>query len=425
MTSPTANQLRASMSLQKLKQTWDDSDISGGVTITLVNGAAPIPVGGATSGDYNSQVLSQPTSQIRALRDTHQADIVIFFFSAGGNQCGSVSVPRWTQTILGAPPPMFVPTNGLDTRGWFDSYLANVNTASGGPCANDQIAAHEFGHLLGGGHADLPPFTTFDPWLFPDSRAYVYTETITGGSQNNPEFTIVGYKTALASDRPLGCALTLNKSCANWIAEYSTNAPDLGNDDRENALTLSTTGLSVANYWRQTGGGGGPLPSFDSECTDGVDNDGDGAIDFPLDTGCSSILDDDETDTDTGSGGGDDGGLGGPAPPPPPPPCDSTVQPAFVTASFLYCTGSLTYYQVAWLHACPSQVDTYSFVTRQPNNIFATWLVNGFPTLLMFQDWWVVGATTGIRVRSCGPAGCSNYSNEVGIMTPSSSCVAF
>ncbi|MCA9539345.1 MAG: hypothetical protein KC620_10690, partial [Myxococcales bacterium] len=33
-------------------------------------------------------------------------------------------------------------------------------------------------------------------------------------------------------------------------------------------------------------------------CFDGLDNDGDGAIDYPLDPGCSSLDDDDEIDPD-------------------------------------------------------------------------------------------------------------------------------
>jgi len=37
------------------------------------------------------------------------------------------------------------------------------------------------------------------------------------------------------------------------------------------------------------------LPSCVSQCADGIDNDGDGAIDYPADAGCSSATDDDET----------------------------------------------------------------------------------------------------------------------------------
>jgi hypothetical protein len=41
---------------------------------------------------------------------------------------------------------------------------------------------------------------------------------------------------------------------------------------------------------------------FHPDCHDGIDNDGDGLIDYPADPGCTSLTDEDETD---------------PAPPPP------------------------------------------------------------------------------------------------------------
>lgn len=46
------------------------------------------------------------------------------------------------------------------------------------------------------------------------------------------------------------------------------------------------------------------------ECNDGVDNDGDGDIDYPADAGCSGETDDSE-DSDTPAGGGGGGGGGG------------------------------------------------------------------------------------------------------------------
>lgn len=48
-----------------------------------------------------------------------------------------------------------------------------------------------------------------------------------------------------------------------------------------------------------------PPPPPPPACSDGIDNDGDGLIDYPADPGCSSASDTDETDV---------------APPPPPPP---------------------------------------------------------------------------------------------------------
>lgn len=38
-----------------------------------------------------------------------------------------------------------------------------------------------------------------------------------------------------------------------------------------------------------------PLPACSSQCADGVDNDGDGAVDYPADAGCTSAQDDDES----------------------------------------------------------------------------------------------------------------------------------
>lgn len=40
-------------------------------------------------------------------------------------------------------------------------------------------------------------------------------------------------------------------------------------------------------------------------CSDGIDNDGDGKIDYPADPGCSSPVDNDETDSGGGGGGGE------------------------------------------------------------------------------------------------------------------------
>lgn len=46
-------------------------------------------------------------------------------------------------------------------------------------------------------------------------------------------------------------------------------------------------------------------------CSDGIDNDGDGDIDYPADPGCTSAQDDDESDGGGSSGGGGGSGPGG------------------------------------------------------------------------------------------------------------------
>lgn len=61
-----------------------------------------------------------------------------------------------------------------------------------------------------------------------------------------------------------------------------------------------------------------PPPPPSPECSDGVDNDGDGAVDFPADPGCSAPGDDDESDDPECSDGvdnDDDGAVDFPADP--------------------------------------------------------------------------------------------------------------
>lgn len=41
---------------------------------------------------------------------------------------------------------------------------------------------------------------------------------------------------------------------------------------------------------------GSEPPPPDTQCADGIDNDGDGLIDFPQDTGCTDLSDDDESE---------------------------------------------------------------------------------------------------------------------------------
>jgi List-Bact-rpt repeat protein len=54
-----------------------------------------------------------------------------------------------------------------------------------------------------------------------------------------------------------------------------------------------------------------PPPPPAAQCSDGIDNDGDGLIDYPSDPGCTGALDNDETESPPGPSP--------PAPPPPPP----------------------------------------------------------------------------------------------------------
>lgn len=55
----------------------------------------------------------------------------------------------------------------------------------------------------------------------------------------------------------------------------------------------------------------GPCPTDKPECSDGIDNDGDGKIDYPADPECDNAQDDSESDKkgDAGDGAGDNGDL--------------------------------------------------------------------------------------------------------------------
>jgi peptidoglycan hydrolase-like protein with peptidoglycan-binding domain len=65
------------------------------------------------------------------------------------------------------------------------------------------------------------------------------------------------------------------------------------------------TGLCVKTDWRA-------IPYRTTyQCSDGIDNDSDGVIDFPADPGCSSLTDNDELSSSGGVGGGGSGGGGG------------------------------------------------------------------------------------------------------------------
>jgi hypothetical protein len=89
-------------------------------------------------------------------------------------------------------------------------------------------------------------------------------------------------------------------------AGASAGAPDQGlfaiaqapGDQPLIDVTLAHAEVGALTCPGPGGGGGtqdpGPGPDGAPECSDGVDNDGDGLIDFPADPGCDSADDDDE-----------------------------------------------------------------------------------------------------------------------------------
>ena len=104
--------------------------------------------------------------------------------------------------------------------------------------------------------------------------AFTWTVVPAGGVTGIYTFTWSG------TDGLFGSATTTTKS-------YLTAGTKTG------SVTVTadteTIALSCANSAVVSG------PTIPPQCSDGIDNDGDGSIDFPADLGCSSALDNDET----------------------------------------------------------------------------------------------------------------------------------
>lgn len=163
LVSPDANVSVATSSLTNLKKTWKNSKNPDGITIVTVNSGVPVRVSIGGTGDILDQSnVAHKSDELLQLRHEYKADIVILFSGVSSYPCGHASQLHWIRETVAAAPPAFVHiSNGLDLRARDKSFIANVGTK--GTCSNTQIAAHESGHLLGGGHVDIPPFVTFDP----------------------------------------------------------------------------------------------------------------------------------------------------------------------------------------------------------------------------------------------------------------------
>jgi DNA-binding beta-propeller fold protein YncE len=88
-------------------------------------------------------------------------------------------------------------------------------------------------------------------------------------------------------------ATTLNNTLlqSNTSYDFRVRAKDLAGNNSDFSNVISATTLQ-------------PPPPPTAACSDHIDNDGDGKIDYPTDPGCNSPADNDETDTGGGGGGG-------------------------------------------------------------------------------------------------------------------------
>lgn len=153
LTAGGANGARLVANIDYLQQHWTTV---GGVTLTLSNSGHPVSLTSTfllgTASERLQQAISLPNWS--ALREQYAADIVLVFTNSfTDNFCGGAPQSYWI-----GPGASFHPNqsdNNLDRRGKDDSYRAIIRTNDSDFCPSDIIptlAAHELGHLLGGGH---------------------------------------------------------------------------------------------------------------------------------------------------------------------------------------------------------------------------------------------------------------------------------
>jgi hypothetical protein len=117
----------------------------------------------------------------------------------------------------------------------------------------------------------------------------------------------------------------ISQMCANGVpntpALINVLLPAVCNADQSNSsqagpvngnregLTAFVLDIGSNALTKSTAAQGESRAVKNAQCSDGVDNDGDGKIDFPADPGCTSPTDDSEADT--GAGNANNGGGGG------------------------------------------------------------------------------------------------------------------
>lgn len=217
---------RMTQHLQAIATAWNSSGLPGAsaTTVTLLNGAVALPVSypGLPPTVDGTAAQAYSVQAIRSLRAAWQADVVVLF--TDHSPCGA--------TRTGFLNGNFQPdAQGLDLRDRHENYVNVVVSA----CPS-WVAAHEFGHLGGGGHVSTGPS------LYSDSRAYIIAVEV------NPQFplNVIVRGTALADDADLGggSGFMLNNELT-----YSRNELGFGAPEMNNRRALAMTARSLANYY--------------------------------------------------------------------------------------------------------------------------------------------------------------------------------
>lgn len=409
--SPIEDFNDAKQALATIPSAWNNTSV-GGLTptsITLVNGGNPLPLYSVPSGlSANATIQNLYISgELNQARMFHAADVVVVFVGpimALGfmGVCGIAPNPNWISDLgLGT----FIPTSSglLDLRGASNAYIAAVSTDSASCDNRADVAAHEFGHLLGAGHYK-DDRSDGHSWLFTDSHASfrVIYDPVFGIFPATINFTVMG-NIGLSDDCNAATTGWSNLPCQVDV-RYSTGASPFGSSTRNNRGALRATGRSVANYLTGVGSGNGGA----TQCADGVDNDSDGQTDIN-DADCPNQADNQES------------GTSGPATPAPNPLCTNAPPTAVVSALVGVCFPFLpwTQYFIDWQPGGTCPVLFYEMYAAQPPGtpyrlVGPVSAINGSHSNVLVQG----GNSANIRIRSCYPQGCTTLSTSSTTIVP-------
>ncbi len=127
----------------------------------------------------------------------------------------------------------------------------------------------------------------------------------------NPTVTAAGTVTCAPASGTLFALGSTTVSCTSTGAATTTFVVGVAQTQTPVTDPTCSATQTLVNHVcveNQTSGGGSVLPPFTSaQCWDGIDNDGDGKVDYPADNSCSDRGDNTEGE-DGGSGGGGGGG---------------------------------------------------------------------------------------------------------------------
>lgn len=213
---------RMTQQLQAIATSWNNSGLPGAsvTTVQLLNQAVAVPViyPGLPGTNDNIAATAYLEPSIKALRDAWKTDVIVVFTDRN-DFCG-VTYTQWDNSNFVAN------TQGLDLRYRNKWYISAVN-----PACYVNVAPHEFGHVLGGGH-----FVTGGR-LYSDARAWRFFVP-------GPFPLVFWYGTALydPGDAPTPPVVIP-------LLEYSRNSAGRGDATHQNVRTLSITARSVANFY--------------------------------------------------------------------------------------------------------------------------------------------------------------------------------